>query len=608
MVTHKVREALCSEVDKMLAPYGARRVSKSERTEGVYKGYEFGWEIDTQLVFNGQPVFVRLMYDGDVNKVLPDVFVSSPRIEPLTFPHLESNGKLCVWPERFIVDLNDLGYINELLSDTATLLESAISGSIDYHFEEEFQSYWVYHCKYNFDNVCIVDLEDCRSREVSIKRIGRNGFLYGESDKQIIAWLDNQNKLHKTEGKKRARQISQISKSCIIFFERVLKPDEYPKTASELYELIKREHGNDANLIIGLIAGSLSSRNIDTPSILLSFESATGRSVVGLFFQRGLFSKHNRKAVADGFRNAIPLIHVVQRTALTPTYGGFVNRADAAWVIGRDSNTKRNLISDHKVAVIGCGSLGSSIARLLVKSGIDKIYLIDGDSVKTENISRHELGLSWVGRNKARALKDEFGLNYPHVEVEACEQYFKDTMLFRDILSDVDLVVSCTGNWYSDQAVLSIQKDECFPVIFVFVEAHACAGHVLLNIPDSGAYESIHFCSGESVGKLRNPLTVWPSETLVRIPACAGEFQPYGAIEIAHVQSIAAKKVIDIILCDGDFDMSSHTIWVGCSNDLYELGGAWNKKWEELGIKFGGGGKRIELDYDQGKWVTRSEC
>lgn len=604
MDTRKADDALRNEVDRLLAPFGGRRLSSKEITSQSHKDIKFGWEIDTQLTSNGVPVILRLLYRGEVDAVLPIVVIAAPEFKPLDFPHLESGGKLCVWPERFIVDLSDPRYVEELLFDSVELIRKAISGELDSHFEEEFQSYWVYHCQTAINNICILNLENTTTRAISVRKIGSNRFVYGEYPDQIVEWMDNQSLLPPLKGKQRSRAIQRISQSAIIFFDRPLRPEEYPRKASDLYSLIGQEFESDAGEILELVAQALVNRDFDTPQVLVSFTSGQGRSVVGLLFQRSVFTRHNRRSVADGFRSTIPIERVIQGASQFRVQGGFVKRADPSWVVGRDVNVHRKQIAAHRVAVIGCGSIGSSIARLMVKSGVEQLVLVDGDELKSENISRHELGYSSVDKKKASALKATISKDFPYVSIDSHDRYFLDDDVFRDIVSSVDLVISCTGNWFSDQALLRIQTEEYVPILFVFVEANASVGHVLFNVANSGAYQSLYWSSGPEIGKLRQTVSKWPGETLVRVPACAGEFQPYGAIEIGHVHSLAAKKAIEVLLNADENDTSKYSVWFGSSSDLRSLGGRWNPLWEEAFCTIGKGTKVEEFEYLNGEWVS----
>lgn len=57
-----------------------------------------------------------------------------------------------------------------------------------------------------------------------------------------------------------------------------------------------------------------------------------------------------------------------------------------------------------KVAVVGCGSVGSKVAVHLARSGVGKFLLIDGDLLASGNLVRNELDWRSVGLHKAPAL------------------------------------------------------------------------------------------------------------------------------------------------------------------------------------------------------------
>lgn len=61
-------------------------------------------------------------------------------------------------------------------------------------------------------------------------------------------------------------------------------------------------------------------------------------------------------------------------------------------------------LSGAKVAVVGCGSVGSKIAAQLARSGVGSFVLIDGDVLASGNLVRNELDWRAVGIHKAPAL------------------------------------------------------------------------------------------------------------------------------------------------------------------------------------------------------------
>jgi len=57
-----------------------------------------------------------------------------------------------------------------------------------------------------------------------------------------------------------------------------------------------------------------------------------------------------------------------------------------------------------KVAIVGCGSVGSKVAVQLARAGIGKFVLVDGDILAAGNLVRNELDWRAVGMHKSQAL------------------------------------------------------------------------------------------------------------------------------------------------------------------------------------------------------------
>jgi molybdopterin/thiamine biosynthesis adenylyltransferase len=61
-------------------------------------------------------------------------------------------------------------------------------------------------------------------------------------------------------------------------------------------------------------------------------------------------------------------------------------------------------LADHRIAIVGCGSLGSKVASTLARAGIKDFVLVDDDVFLPENIVRHELDWEFIGLHKVDAL------------------------------------------------------------------------------------------------------------------------------------------------------------------------------------------------------------
>lgn len=62
-------------------------------------------------------------------------------------------------------------------------------------------------------------------------------------------------------------------------------------------------------------------------------------------------------------------------------------------------------VSSHRVTIVGCGAIGSVVAEMLSRAGVDRFRLIDGDDVEDHNLNRQLYDAKHVGWNKAEALK-----------------------------------------------------------------------------------------------------------------------------------------------------------------------------------------------------------
>jgi molybdopterin/thiamine biosynthesis adenylyltransferase len=70
----------------------------------------------------------------------------------------------------------------------------------------------------------------------------------------------------------------------------------------------------------------------------------------------------------------------------------------------------------RKVAIVGCGSLGSKLAVMLARSGVGRFLLIDDDIMLPDNLIRQELDWRELGAHKAAAVSRSIQLVNPRAE------------------------------------------------------------------------------------------------------------------------------------------------------------------------------------------------
>lgn len=144
-----------------------------------------------------------------------------------------------------------------------------------------------------------------------------------------------------------------------------------------------------------------------------------------------------------------------------------------------------DVLTDKRVAIIGCGSGGSFIARELAKAGVGHFVLVDHDRLEPGNVCRHECGLSEVGRRKVLAIKALILDRNPSATVEALPIRLDGTTAerVREAIAGADLVIGATDNRESRLLLnrACITNDQ--PLLFGAVMRRAYGGQVLRVLP-----------------------------------------------------------------------------------------------------------------------------
>jgi hypothetical protein len=169
--------------------------------------------------------------------------------------------------------------------------------------------------------------------------------------------------------------------------------------------------------------------------------------------------------------------------------GGHVESINYNRLMQRGGNKMNSELSSKqkKVAIVGCGSIGSAIAFKLSKSGIRDFILIDPEKLKVSNIGRHQLGMSHVGDSKAIALSKYLEAQF----IGLTATPFNNKVELLDIIklfSDVDFIITAIGSdapavepWLANQ----VQKGLIPQMITCWLEANGISGHALFTYKDS---------------------------------------------------------------------------------------------------------------------------
>ncbi|ORY50775.1 hypothetical protein BCR33DRAFT_494929 [Rhizoclosmatium globosum] len=118
------------------------------------------------------------------------------------------------------------------------------------------------------------------------------------------------------------------------------------------------------------------------------------------------------------------------------------------------------------VIIVGLGGVGSHAAHMLVRSGVQKIRIIDFDQVSLSSLNRHAVAIhADVGTSKAACLVKHFKEIAPQAEVEAMVELFNIDVADRLLSGNPDYVLDCIDNLNTKIDLIKYCHDHKLPII-----------------------------------------------------------------------------------------------------------------------------------------------
>jgi len=143
-------------------------------------------------------------------------------------------------------------------------------------------------------------------------------------------------------------------------------------------------------------------------------------------------------------------------------------------------------LAQSKVAVAGCGGLGSAALSYLTAAGVGTLVIADGDVVSLSNLQRQVLyATEQIGRPKAVCAAERLRALNPDVDI-VVHNMFIDAGNFVDIFGDADIIVDCTDNYMARYAMSALCEKQ--GKSFIYASAEGMGGQVALFTPRHGIY------------------------------------------------------------------------------------------------------------------------
>lgn len=213
-----------------------------------------------------------------------------------------------------------------------------------------------------------------------------------------------------------------------------------------------------------------------------------------------------------------------------------------------------DFLLSKKVALIGCGSLGSKIAVALAASGVSKFAILDPETYEAHNAVRHECGVQSHGLPKIHALVQRLMQMNPNLEGKVAGatgigqgiSHLEETEKIK-MLVDADIVVDATGNAQISRYINELTLELKIPAVYVSGTNGGWSGEVVRSIPGVTACWNCY--DAEYGGEERAP----PSEPLsseveyLYAPGCDQPTFTGTTYDMGFIANLASGFVVDTL-------------------------------------------------------------
>ena len=547
MASHEVIAAIEAELQSQ-RPGRWRRLTAEELHNESPSLFPSGWRVEVaedEIRPAGVDHFLVV-----IDAAFPN---SQPRIlapgmgSDFRWPHVEPEGFLCLRPTSVAAPAADRVRLH--IGDALELLNYPEEKCAT-EFEREFGAYWSQQAIRPNESLRVVSLAKPggKSRQVSFHLDSRlSRLVVADTKAEVREWLNSA-----------GSPISDhyVLPGLLVRLKKPWTPSEFPKTVGDTVK--------------GLPEDAVRATLLPSRKSLFLFEATTA---TGPVFAAVLARGSKSDKIKNGFRswNQVPIDYIKRAMAQQRVERVVVSRADAPWIHGRGHSADQAPLQARKVAVIGCGSVGSEVAELLAKAGVGELSFVDNDYLTSANLGRHLLGISHLGRNKAKGVATELQRRLPHLKVGSTFtskfERLKPAELAR--LAGMDMIVTAGLDIEGEAAVNAWRQTLERPPAYVstWVEAYALVGHAVLLF---GKDDLMTRFEGE---RPTFRLTDWPAGTggLIVEAGCGNVFQPHGAIDLQTSIAMAAKLALDALL--GQVPASCRRVWFGDRESVAAHGG-----------------------------------
>lgn len=158
------------------------------------------------------------------------------------------------------------------------------------------------------------------------------------------------------------------------------------------------------------------------------------------------------------------------------------------------SPQRNNAVAGKRVAIVGCGSMGSKVASTLVRAGVNKFFLVDGDVMNIGNLLRNDLDWSAVGAHKVDGVTQRLRAIRAGVEVDGWigrlngQHSTSNLVTCLEKLSQCDLIIEASGSGQCFSVAAAVATQDRIPMVWARVFGGGYGGYLARSRPDLDAH------------------------------------------------------------------------------------------------------------------------
>jgi len=238
-------------------------------------------------------------------------------------------------------------------------------------------------------------------------------------------------------------------------------------------------------------------------------------------------------------------------------------------------------LQTRAVLIVGLGSIGSSVAVCLLRSGVTRFHLIELDIVSVGNICRSEYDLLDIGQAKTDALSRKLSHINPSADIHLYNEDVleMDSEILTEVIESSDLIIDATDS-YRTKILINGMAYHTKPVIYSSVYDSGRGGDILFTLPGLPCYECIFKPIIDDMKALKKGEWDYTS----------GKAKPMPAL-LADIQVIVARTVkIALGLLTADTELSfiesitepgCSMLFVGNERDVHVMEKPFQEAWAE---------------------------